>query len=213
MTDRIKTYKDLLDGNAKWVKEILKTEPDYFKKLSATQSPAFLWIGCSDSRVPANQITGTYPGEIFVHRNIANMVVQTDLNMLSVVEYAVRVLKVRHIIVCGHYGCGGVKAALSGDHYGLIDNWLINIKDVYRLHKAELDNISNENEKLNRLVELNAIEQAYNLSKTPIIQKSWSKAEYPEIHAWVYDLENGIIKELLNKTKSKSGLDKIYRYK
>ncbi|QOI98124.1 MAG: carbonate dehydratase [Flammeovirgaceae bacterium] len=204
-------YKALLEGNRIWVANQLKEDPNYFKDLAKGQSPQVLWIGCSDSRVPANQITNTKPGEIFVHRNIANMVVHTDMNMLSVLDYAVNVLKVRHVIVCGHYGCGGVKAAMGSQQFGLIDNWLRNIKDVYRLHKDELDAIKDENVKFDRLVELNVIEQVLDLSKTSIIQNAWKTRNQPIVHGWVYSIETGIIKDLQASFDSTSKIPPIYR--
>ena len=190
------SYLKLLDNNKVWVKEKLTKNPDYFLKLSQLQAPDYLWIGCSDSRVPANEITGTEPGEVFVHRNIANMVVHTDMNMLSVLDYAVNVLGVKHVIVCGHYGCGGVLAAMGNQQFGLIDNWLRHIKDGYDKHRAELDAISDATERSNRFVELSVIEQVHHLSKTSIIQNSWKNHQRPSIHGWVYDLKTGIIKEL-----------------
>lgn len=189
-------YKSLLDGNKKWVKEKLDQDPDFFKRLANGQSPEILWIGCSDSRVPANEITGTQPGDIFVHRNIANMVVHSDMNMLSVLHYAVDVLKVRHIIVCGHYGCGGVEAAMLGKQYGLIDNWLGHIKDVYRYHHDELDSIQDVAERKRRFVELNVLEQVHGLGKTSIVQNAWMKNQPLNIHGWVYDVKDGIIRDL-----------------
>jgi carbonic anhydrase len=209
-SDQNSFYK-LLDGNQKWVKEKIDQDPDYFKRLAKGQSPKFLWIGCSDSRVPSSEITNTQPGELFVHRNIANLVVHTDINLLSVVSYAVEVLKVKHVIVCGHYGCGGVKAAMGKDNYGIIDNWLRNIKDVYRLYQRELDDIEDEESRTRRLVELNVIEQVNNLSKTSIIQDAWRKGETPILHAWVYDLENGKINNL-NVNIDSDELSHIYRY-
>ena len=189
------THEKLLLENKAWAEEQSLNNPDYFKVLAAQQAPEFLWIGCSDSRVPANQITGTLPGEIFVHRNISNLVVNTDLNMLSVLQYAVEVLKVKHVIVCGHYGCGGVKAAMSNHSYNKILNmWLKNIKDVYRFHKTELDTLTNEENKFDRLVELNVQEQVLQLSKTSIIQKAWQTEQIPHLHGWVYGLKDGIIK-------------------
>ncbi|NQW79056.1 MAG: carbonic anhydrase, partial [Chitinophagaceae bacterium] len=168
-----KSYKKLLDNNKKWVKEQLVLDPQYFENLAKGQTPEYLWIGCSDSRVPANTITGTDPGEMFVHRNIANMVVHTDMNMLSVISYAVQVLKVKHIIVCGHYGCGGILAAIGNKQVGLIDNWLRHIKDVYRYHHKELDAIADENERAKRFVEVNVMEQVHDLGKTSIVQNAW----------------------------------------
>lgn len=201
----------LLDGNSKWVQERIQQDPMYFQKMAKGQSPKFLWIGCSDSRVPSNEITNTEPGEMFVHRNIANMVVHTDINLLSVLQYAVDVLKVKHVIVCGHYGCGGVMAAMGQKNYGLIDNWLRNIKDVYRIYEKELENIEDEEQKFNRLVELNVIEQVNNLSKTSVIQEAWKSDKFPILHAWVYDLSTGRIKNL-NVNVESEDLSAIYRY-
>lgn len=205
------SYQKLLLQNKAWASEKLEMDADYFHRLSELQTPEFLWIGCSDSRVPANEITGTEPGEIFVHRNIANLVVHTDLNMLSVLKYSVEVLKVKHIIVCGHYGCGGVKAALSNAHYGLLNKWLRNIKDVYRLHKSELDAIENEEEKNDMLVEFTVREQVLNLAKTSIIQKSWVMRQAPVIHGCVYGLRNGILKDLI-KIDHESEFDPLYHF-
>lgn len=190
----MKSYEKLLLENKAWAAEKVAQDPDFFNRLVDLQTPEFLWIGCSDSRVPANEITNTQPGEIFVHRNIANMVVHTDLNLLSVLEYAVNVLKVKHVIVCGHYGCGGVKAAMTRKSLGIINKWLREIKDVYRFHREEVDAIEDENAKVNRLVELNVQEQVLNLAKTSIIQKSWKNEGYPFLHGWVYDLHDGVIK-------------------
>jgi carbonic anhydrase len=204
------TYKSLLEGNKEWVQEKLKEDASFFTNLAKGQQPQILWIGCSDSRVPANEITRTKPGEIFVHRNIANMVVHTDMNMLSVLDYAVSVLQVKHVIVCGHYGCGGVKAAMSSQQFGLIDNWLRNIKDVYRVHTKELDSIKDEDERFNRLVELNVIEQVFDLSKTSIIQNAWRERNEPVVHGWVYSLHTGIIKDLGVSFDSTSKLPSIF---
>jgi carbonic anhydrase len=190
----MKAYERLLLENKVWAAEKLVDNPNYFNKLAQLQTPEFLWIGCSDSRVPANEITGTQPGEIFVHRNIANMVVHTDLNLLSVLQYAVEVLKVKHIIVCGHYGCGGVKAAFSQKSFGMINKWLRNIKDVYRLHYDEIQKCETEDLKIDRLVELNVMEQVMNLAKTSIVQAAWKNEQQPHLHGWVYGLDNGIIK-------------------
>jgi carbonic anhydrase len=190
----MKVYEKLLLENKAWAKEMKEEDPMFFERLVNVQTPEFLWIGCSDSRVPPNEITQTRPGEIFIHRNIANMVVHTDLNMLSVLQYAVEVLKVKHIIVCGHYGCGGVKAAMSRQSLGLINKWLRNIKDVYRYHQAEVEACSSEDEKVNKLIELNVREQVLNLAKTSIIQKSWKKFNAPHIHGWVYDLHDGLLR-------------------
>lgn len=204
-------YRTLLEGNKKWVTKKLSEDPEYFEKLAEGQSPPLLWIGCSDSRVPANEITNTKPGEVFVHRNIANMVIHTDMNMLSVLDFAVQILKVKHVIVCGHYGCGGIEAAMNNKQYGLIDNWLRNIKDVYRLHQKELDGIEEENLRYRRLVELNVIEQVFNLCKTSTIQNAWNERNQPHIHGWVYDVGNGIIKDLEVTVKSNADMSEIYR--
>ncbi len=201
----------LLLENKAWASERVSDDPGFFKRLSNIQTPDFLWIGCSDSRVPANEITGTKPGEIFVHRNVANMVVNTDLNLLTVLEYAVKYLKVKHVIVCGHYGCGGVKAAITRQDLGVINKWLLNIKDVYRTHREELKMIKNEEEMTDRLVELNVIEQVLNLSKTSIIQKTWQKEQRPTIHGWVYGLNNGLLKPLF-KMDYDSKIDDIFEY-
>ena len=205
-------YNDLLKGNKAWVARMEKEDPHFFEGLAKGQNPPVLWIGCADSRVPANEITGTKPGSIFVHRNIANMVVHSDMNMLSVLDYAVNVLKVKHVIVCGHYGCGGVLAAMGNQQFGLIDNWLRHIKDVYRLHRDELDKISDFDKRAKRLVELNVIEQVFDLSKTSIIQNSWQANEQPEIHGWVYDVSNGIIKDLNVTLRNNSEMHRIFQF-
>jgi carbonic anhydrase len=207
----MKDYERLLLENKAWAQTQVEEDPDYFRRLANIQKPDFLWIGCSDSRVPANEITGTTPGEIFVHRNIANMVVHTDLNLLSVLEYAVNVLEVKHIIVCGHYGCGGVKAALNHRNMGLINKWLRNIKDVYRLHEAELKAITDEEQQTDRLVELNVVEQVNNLAKTSIIQKAWKNDKRPHIHGWVYGLKDGLLKPVFDLPPN-SAMDHIYEY-
>lgn len=206
------TYKKLLAGNQRFVELSTLHNPNFFKELSEAQKPKVLWIGCADSRVPANQITGTLPGEVFVHRNIANVVVHTDMNCLSVIEYAVNVLEVEHVIVCGHYGCGGVAAALSSNRHGMIDNWLSHIKDVYRLHAEELDAIKDEGEKTKRLVELNVMEQVANVCASSIIQESWSKRKLPHVHGWVYSLDTGVIKDLNVNIHGPADLEKIYQY-
>ncbi len=194
----MKAYKRLIKQNADWAESRIKENPEFFENLARLQTPKFLWIGCSDSRVPANEITNTQPGEIFVHRNIANMVVNTDLNMLSVLQYAVEVLKVEHVIVCGHYGCGGVEAAMSHKDLGLINKWLRNIKDVYRIHEKELGAIADRTEMLRRLTELNVIEQVNDLAKTSIVQRAWHARKAPHLHGWVYGLSTGKVKELIN---------------
>lgn len=207
------TIKDLLNGNVEWVNKTLEENPHFFEKLSEGQSPQFLWVGCSDSRVPATEITNAMPGSIFVQRNIANMVVHTDTNLLSVVYYAVKVLKVKHIIVCGHYGCGGVQAAMSNEKFGFLDNWLLNIKDVYNRHREELDGVANEKDRLDRYVELNVLEQVKNLAKVSFIQESWEAGEFPYIHGWVYSLKDGLINDLEYTLNSNEGLDSVYKYK
>lgn len=204
-------YERLLLENKAWAEHKTEQDPDFFLRLSSDQTPEFLWIGCSDSRVPANEITNTEPGEMFVHRNIANLVVHTDLNLLSVLQYAVDVLKVEHIIVCGHYGCGGVKAAMTQQNFGLINKWLRNIKDVYRFNRIELDSISDESARLNRLCELNVIEQVNNLTETSIVQKAWKKHQRPMLHGWIYSLNDGIIKEL-TVIEPNAKIDPIYQY-
>jgi carbonic anhydrase len=189
----MKPFEKLLEENKLWAAAQLKEDPAYFKRLVDLQSPEILWIGCSDSRVPADRITGTQPGEIFVHRNVANLVVHTDLNFLSVLQYAVEVLKVKHIIVCGHHNCGGVRAALQNKSLGLIDKWLWNIKNVYQQNKEAIHNLATEDEKVDLLTELNVKEQVLNLAKTSIVQKAWKNNNMPNLHGWVYDLRDGII--------------------
>lgn len=206
-----KFYKQLLQNNKDWVAGKLNEDPEFFNKLAKGQKPPLLWIGCADSRVPANEITGSPPGEVFVHRNIANMVVHTDMNMLSVLDYAVNVLEVRHVIVCGHYGCGGVQAAMSNKRVGLIDNWLRHIKDVYRLHAGELDSILDEHDRFNRFVEVNVIEQVLDLAKTSIIQNAWDNKRPLMVHGWVYDIKNGLIKDLGVNASDSTQLDHYYR--
>lgn len=207
----MKSYEKLLLENKAWATEMVSEDPDFFKRLGSIQRPEFLWIGCSDSRVPANEITGTRPGEIFVHRNIANMVVHTDLNLLSVLQYAVEVLEVKHIIVCGHYGCGGVKAALTHHSMGIINKWLRNIKDVYRLHEDELKGIESEEKQLDRLVELNVREQVLNLAKTSIVQTAWKHFGRPHLHGWVYGLSDGILHPV-ELIEPNTPMDPIYSY-
>ena len=204
------SYLKLFKNNKEWVSNQLKKDPEYFSKLANGQKPEYLWIGCSDSRVPANEITGTNPGEMFVHRNIANMVVHSDMNMLSVLSYAVDVLKVKHIIVCGHYGCGGVVAAMGNQQYGLIDNWLRHIKDVYRYHHKELDMIKDTKARENRLVQLNVVEQVHDLGKTSIVQNAWERGQSLHIHGWVYDINDGIIDDLKVTFTSTKDLHSVY---
>lgn len=204
--------KELLENNRKWVEGKLKTDPDYFSKIGEKHEPEILWIGCSDARVPANQITGTLPGEIFVHRNISNMVVHTDMNMLSVLSYAIEVLKVKHVVVCGHYSCGGILAAMSNRSFGLIDNWLRHIKDVYRANLDELEHIEDPNARQKRLVELNVKQQVYNLCKTSIVQSAWNNAGLPYIHGWVYDVNDGVLKDLDVTFNSNDDFSHMYKF-
>jgi carbonic anhydrase len=207
----MKPFEKLLEENKIWAAVQLKADPDYFKRLVNLQSPEILWIGCSDSRVPADRITGTQPGEIFVHRNVANLVVHTDLNFLSVLQYAVEVIKVKHVIVCGHHNCGGIRAALQNQSLGLIDKWLWNIKNVYQQNKEAINNLATENEKVDLLTELNVKEQVMNLAKTSIIQKAWKNHNGPDLHGWVYDLRDGIINPIFDMP-SGSAIDAIFEY-
>jgi len=206
------SYEKLLLENKAWAAEKKSEDPQYFERLSHLQTPEFLWIGCSDSRVPANEITGTQPGEIFVHRNVANLVVNTDVNLLAVLDFAVTHLKVKHVIVCGHYGCGGIKAAATKiDYRPVLNMWLRNIKDVMRHHRGELETINDEENRLDRLVELNVQEQVNNLAKTTIIQRCWEKEQRPDLHGWVYGLKDGIIKPVF-EMKAGSPIDPLYKY-
>ncbi len=206
------SYEKLLLENRAWASEKISDDPEFFSRLEHLQTPEFLWIGCSDSRVPANEITGTQPGEIFVHRNIANLVINTDVNMLSVLQYAVEVLKVRHVIVCGHYGCGGVKAALtSHDYKQVLNMWLRNIKDIYRIHRQEVDSIAEGDARVNKLIELTVKEQVMNLAKTSIIQKAWKEENRPHLHGWVYSLSNGIINPIF-EMQAGTHIDPVYEY-
>lgn len=206
-------YRKLLDNNKKWVENQLALDPEFFKDLAKGQNPQLLWIGCSDSRVPANEIVGGKPGDVFVHRNIANMVVHSDMNMLSVLDYAVNVLKVKHVIVCGHYGCGGIKAAMGNDSIGIIDNWIRHIKDVYRFHNDFLDSISDETERFNKFVEINVKEQVFDLAKTSIVQNAWRTGQELTLHGWVYGLNSGYVTDLNVNTSSNKDLDEVYQLK
>ena len=206
-------YKKILDNNKKWVENKLAISPNYFKNLADGQNPPLLWIGCSDSRVPANEIIGAEPGEVFVHRNIANMVVHSDTNMLSVLDYAVNALKVKHVIVCGHYGCGGVKAAMGNSSIGIIDNWIRHIKDVYRFHQKELDAIENEKERFNKFVEINVKEQVMDLAKTSIVQNAWKNGQELSLHGWVYGLNDGYVTDLGVNFSCDKDLDDVYQLK
>jgi carbonic anhydrase len=208
----MKPYEILLNDNKTWAAKKLAEDPGFFDRLLHVQTPEFLWIGCSDSRVPPDQITQTEPGEIFIHRNVANLVVNTDVNLMSVLDYAVNHLKVKHVVVCGHYGCGGVKAAISNADFNQVLNmWLRNIKDIYRIHRKELEMISDEDKKLNRLIELNIKEQVFNLAKTAIIQKAWANEERPDLHGWVYDLHDGIIDPVI-EMKAGTDIDPLYEF-
>jgi carbonic anhydrase len=204
-------YKQLLDNNKKWVDSKLNQDPDFFKKLASGQKPPVLWIGCADSRVPANEIIGAQPGEVFVHRNIANMVVHSDMNMLSVLDYAVNVLEVKHVIVCGHYGCGGVQTAMTNKHVGLIDNWIRHIKDVYRFHNEELNAIEDEKKRFDRFVELNVVEQVLDLAKTSIVQGAWERGQNLHVHGWVYDIRDGLINDLDITIRDNTSLSAVYQ--
>ncbi len=204
------SYRKLIEGNRRFSMSKKFDDPEYFKKLSLGQKPDYLWIGCSDSRVPANEVTNTESGEIFVHRNIANLVVHTDMNLLSVLEYAVKYLEVKHVIVCGHYGCGGIKAAMSNDFHGFLDNWLRNIKDVYHKYQDELETIENLDKRADRLTELNVVEQVRNLAKTTIVQETWKKRPL-HLHGWVYGINNGLIKDLSIIHDGTEDIEPIYR--
>ncbi|MGK4568616.1 carbonate dehydratase [Flavobacterium sp. 3HN19-14] len=206
-------YKKILDNNKEWVEKALEKDPEYFKDLAKGQKPPLLWIGCSDSRVPANEIIGAKPGDVFVHRNIANMVIHSDMNMLSVLDYAVNVLQVKHVIVCGHYGCGGVKAAMGNSSIGIIDNWIRHIKDIYRLHHVYLDSIIDEDDRFNKFVELNVKEQVFDLAKTSIVQGAWRNGQDLTLHGWVYGLNSGFVTDLNVNLSSDKDLDSVYQLK
>ncbi|WP_116788901.1 carbonate dehydratase [Flavobacterium psychrotrophum] len=204
-------YIQILENNKKWSEGKLQADPQYFERLAKGQEPPLLWIGCSDSRVPANEVIGAQPGEVFVHRNIANMVIHSDINMLSVLDYAVNVLKVKHVIVCGHYGCGGVKAAMGNQSIGIIDNWIRHIKDVYRHNHTYLDGIADEHERFDAFVEVNVREQVYDLAKTSIVQNAWKNGQNLHLHGWVYGLDSGIVKDLDVNLSDNSDLSKVDR--
>ncbi len=204
-------YKRLLLNNQAWVKDKLALRPDYFTRTSGDQKPDFLWIGCSDSRVPAEEITGVEPGELFVHRNVGNLVIHTDFNMLSVVQYAIDVLKVKNVIVCGHYGCGGIRTALSRQHLGLINKWLRHVKDIYRLHATELDAIPDEETRYERLIELNVFEQVHHLAELSFVQLAWKLERRPTLHGWIYDIRNGRLRDLVKIGPGEHAHD-IYEY-
>ncbi len=207
------SMQDLMKRNTAWANAQKEIDPEFFHRLSLQQNPEYLWIGCSDSRVPANQVVGLDPGELFVHRNIANVVLHTDFNCLSVVQFAVDVLKVRHIIVCGHYGCGGIKAALGDEEFGLVDNWLRHIKDVYVQNKSEIDGLRYEQQRINRMCELNVLEQVNNLSKTKIVQHAWDRGQELSIHGVIYSIADGLLKELKLNTRSTESIDPVFKMK
>ncbi len=204
-------YKDILNKNKKWAADKLSENPAYFDEMAKGQHPPLLWLGCADSRVPASEVIGAEPGEVFTHRNIANMAIHTDINMLSVLEYAVNALKVRHIIVCGHYGCGGVKAAMGNDTVGFVGKWIRHIKDIYRMYRDELDAIADENKRWDRLVELNVKEQVTDLAKTSIVQSAWKDGQFLHLHGWVYDIKTGIANDLEVSMEDSSNLDELYQ--
>lgn len=203
--------KELLDNNKNWADRKVKEDPDFFNRLANQQKPEYLWIGCSDSRVPANQIVGMAPGELFVHRNVANQIVQTDFNCLSVVQFAVEALKVKHILVVGHYGCGGVAAAMDNSVHGLVDNWLFPIKDVYRENRRELERLAYD-PRLDRLCELNVMEQVRNLAKSHTIQEAWNRGQELTIHGWIYSIKDGLVRDLGVTMSDKEGVERIYHY-
>jgi carbonic anhydrase len=207
----MKELKQLFENNQNWCKSRLSGDPDYFSKMAKYQDPRYLWIGCSDSRVPANEIVGLEPGELFVHRNVANLCPHTDFNCLSVLEFAIDRLKIEHVIVCGHYGCGGIKAAMKDTHLGLVDNWLRNIRDVYNRYKEELDNIKDFTARSNRLAELNVYQQVTNICHTTVVQEAWSKGRQLTVHGWVYDLETGCLRDLNCCISKVDQIDNIYR--
>jgi carbonic anhydrase len=211
--DNMSEIKKLFENNLKWASDIKDADSEFFTKLAKQQSPEYLWIGCSDSRVPANQIVGLLPGEIFVHRNVGNVVVHTDLNCLSVIQFAIEILQVKHIIVCGHYDCGGIKAALENQPHGLIDNWLRHIKDVHRFYKKKLDELNDEQAKLDLLCELNVMEQVANVCHTTILQHAWKAGKNVTVHGWVYGINNGIIKDLGISVSGIDGIQSVYKLK
>jgi carbonic anhydrase len=207
----MKDLKQLLEQNREWAAAITASDPEFFQNLAKQQSPKYLWIGCADSRVPATQLVGMVPGEMFVHRNVANVVVHTDFNCLSVMQYAVDVLKVEHIIVCGHGGCGGVKAAMENSQLGLIDNWLRHVQDVIRDHEHALLDIHDETKRLDRLCELNVVEQVLNVARTTIVQTAWQRGQELVVHGWIYGLEDGLLRDLGISIDSSEGLVAAYR--
>lgn len=207
----MRTLKNLFENNRAWATRMTDTDPSFFQKLSNQQTPEYLWIGCADSRVPANQIIDLLPGEVFVHRNIANAVIHTDLNCLSVIQYAVEVLQVKHVIVCGHYGCGGVRAAMQNQPFGLIDNWLRHLKDVYQKHESALDALTEDNQRFRRFCELNVIEQVHNVCHTTIVQDAWRRGQTLDVHGWIYDVSDGLLDDLGVTVSSIEEIDTLYR--
>jgi len=203
--------KYLFDQNVKWSKSMKEKDENFFDKLVGQQSPEYLWIGCSDSRVPANEIVGLLPGELFVHRNVANIVVQTDFNCLSVLQYAIEILKVKHVIICGHYGCGGVKAAMDNKTFGLIDNWLHGIKTVYKRNLVRLADLKNEEERLDKMCELNVIQQVHNVCYTSIVQDAWQRGQSLQIHGWIYDIKDGELQNLGVSVSDPDHISPVYR--
>jgi carbonic anhydrase len=209
----MRLLKKLFEQNKKWAEKVKESDPHFFLNLSKQQNPKYLWIGCSDSRVPANEIIGMQPGKVFVHRNIANLVIHTDLNCLAVIQFAVKILKVKHIIVCGHYGCGGIQAAMENKEHGLIDNWIQSIKDLHRYHQAQIDSLQNEKEKINLLCELNVVEQVANICHTAIVQDAWNSGQELAVHGWIYSIEDGILKDLNVCTTSLDEISQTHRLK
>jgi len=209
----MRALKNLFENNKKWASKIKESDPDLFDRISKQQNPEYLWIGCSDSRVPANEIVGLSSGELFVHRNIANMVIHTDMNCLSVIQYAVEALKVKHIILCGHYGCGGIKAAMDNSEHGFIDNWLRNIKDIYRYYQAKIDALQSEKEKFDLMCELNIFEQVANICHTTFVQNAWKTGQELAVHGWIYSLEDGILKDLNVSVSNLDEISQTYRIK
>jgi carbonic anhydrase len=207
----MRKLKNLFENNQAWAREMRERDPDFFRKLVSAQRPEYLWIGCADSRVPANQITGLLPGEVFVHRNVANLAIHTDMSFLSVLQYAVEVLEVKHIIVCGHYGCGGVRAAMDGASLGLIDNWLRNIKDIYVRHREELEGIADMEARARRLCERNVAAQVKNVCHTTVVQDAWQRGQSLTVHGWIYDLDDGLLRELDLCVDCQEQLQAVYR--
>ncbi|WP_455201615.1 carbonate dehydratase [Kaarinaea lacus] len=207
----MKLLTHLFANNKLWADSVERSKPGFFEKLSRQQAPEYLWIGCSDSRVPANEIVGLLPGDIFVHRNVANIVVHSDLNCLSVIQYAIEILKVKHVIVCGHYGCGGVKAAMSNEKHGLIDNWLRNIKDIYQLNEQKISALTTEQQKVDRLCEINVIEQVKSVVHTTIVQDAWDRGQELAVHGWIYSIADGLLRDLNVCITSKEQISEIYR--